>query len=217
MSSTFWSVYAAIYDRLWDNELWSAIVDAAAKALAADRGPRRIYEVGAGTGLTTRRLRDAGWEVLASEPNRAMLGRFRRRLPDVSCEPVDIAEFCDSSREPLDVVAVNVLHLVPDPGGALRELTRIAGPQGRVVVITPKPEASLLRAMSAQHRLGVSAPRILGFWLLHLILAPLAVACGVRIDEPRSDWEEDVPVISKETLPGGLELFTFAGNGGGGW
>lgn len=172
----FWAAYAAIYDLLWDIELTAMTAQAVIAELGETQGP--VCEVGAGTGLITRHLEMAGLSVESSEPNSSMATRFARRLPDAEIEPLTIDEVAESRGSTGDVVAVNVLHLTSDPAKALSNLLRVAGPDGRVIVVTPKPETTVLRVAKAQRICGVSRWRAIRFWLLHLLLAPLTLLSG---------------------------------------
>lgn len=169
----FWAAYAAIYDLLWDNELTAMTAQAVIAELGERQGP--VCEVGAGTGLITRHLEMAGLSVESSEPNASMATRFARRLPDTEFERLTIDEVAESRGSSGDVVAVNVLHLTSDPAKALSNLLRVAGPDGRAIVVTPRPETTVLRVAKAQRICGVSRWRAIRFWLLHLLLAPLTL------------------------------------------
>lgn len=43
----------------------------------AETAPRRVLEIGAGAGLSTRRLRERGWDVTALEPDSVLASRLR--------------------------------------------------------------------------------------------------------------------------------------------
>src|SRR5262249_27311762 len=74
-----------------------------------------------------------GVRVVGVDLARAMLARLRARRPDV---PVAIA---DMTRLPFGaptfdcVLFVHVLHLLPDPGGALRAAREVLRPGGRLL------------------------------------------------------------------------------------
>jgi SAM-dependent methyltransferase len=59
-----------------------AAVDWALTPLPANGGPRRLLDPGAGTGKLTAALLGRG-EVIAVEPDSAMLAQLRRRFPAV--------------------------------------------------------------------------------------------------------------------------------------
>jgi SAM-dependent methyltransferase len=168
LRNLFWRCYAAVYDSLWDNEMSAAVAASVAAKLPAGA---EILEIGAGTGIVTGHLTDAGFRVIACEPSQAMARLFRRRLPDIPLyrRPFDQVAFRGHQ------VAVNVVHLLPDPTDAVRQLQA----RGPVVIVTPDPNATLYTVARAQRRLGVGHGLVVRFVLAHLALGPLAVLCGV--------------------------------------
>lgn len=60
-----------------------ALFDAVEELLSRPLAGVRVADVGAGTGIATRILRERGAEVIAVEPGDAMAVEFRRVLPDV--------------------------------------------------------------------------------------------------------------------------------------
>ncbi|MEV7126803.1 methyltransferase domain-containing protein [Streptomyces sp. NPDC093260] len=61
----------------------SALFDAVEESLGRSLVGLRVADVGAGTGIATRLLRERGADVIAVEPGDAMAVEFRRVLPDV--------------------------------------------------------------------------------------------------------------------------------------
>ena len=86
-------------------------------------GARTALDVGTGGGHVGRRLREAGIEVVTSDPSPGM-------APDVVC-PAEHLPFADGS---FDVVATRLAaHHFEDVGAAVRELARVAA--DRVLVV----------------------------------------------------------------------------------
>ncbi|MEU2351090.1 class I SAM-dependent methyltransferase [Modestobacter sp. NPDC049651] len=93
--------------------------------------PRRVLELGAGTGLFTDQLLAAGHEVLAVDPSAEMLDQLRARHPQVPTQ-VGGAEAVPLADASVDaVVAAQAAHWF-DPGPAAAELRRVLRPGGVV-------------------------------------------------------------------------------------
>jgi SAM-dependent methyltransferase len=96
-----------------------------------------VAELGAGTGIFTRQLLDAGWQVRAIEPDpamraiaeRALAGRARFRSIAAAAEATTLAAAsCDA------VVAAQAFHWF-DPDRTLAEIHRILVPGGVVALV----------------------------------------------------------------------------------
>jgi SAM-dependent methyltransferase len=139
--------------------------------IAADIEPRLagggpVLEIGAGTGVVAKALRERGREVFGVDLSPAMLRRARRRLgPRVAVADAMRLPFRD--RAFADALAVWVMHAVADRAAVLREAARVLRPGGRFVVCNsgpPEPDA------------------------MQEIVGPLLAALG-RGDEERNDPE----------------------------
>lgn len=108
--------------------------DVAFDAVAEVR-PRRVLEVGCGTGWFAARIqRELGSEMIAVDQSQRMVALTRAegvdaRVADVQALPFDDGEF--------DCAAANwMLYHVPDLERGLGELARVLRPGGRLVAIT---------------------------------------------------------------------------------
>jgi SAM-dependent methyltransferase len=96
--------------------------------------PRRVLDLGAGTGLLTERLVAAGHEVVAVDPSADMLAQLSARLPDVAVQ-VGSAERIPLPDGDVDaVVAGQAAHWF-DPARSAAELRRVLRPGGVVGLI----------------------------------------------------------------------------------
>jgi SAM-dependent methyltransferase len=96
--------------------------------------PRRVLDLGAGTGLLTEALVAAGHEVVAVDPSAEMLGQLTARLPAVATS-VGAAEQVPLPDADVDaVVAGQAAHWF-DVVPAARELRRVLRPGGVVGLI----------------------------------------------------------------------------------
>ena len=178
----FWSVYARVYDQLWDNALMAAVCAQVARMLPAGTP---VLDVGAGTGIVAAHLQAVGHEVTACEPMPAMAIRCARRLPGLALNRTRCEDLAANSAE--NVVAVNMVHMLADPAVGVARLRRACLPGGVVVLVTPDPDNGLLAVAFAQRRVGVSWWRVARFVGWHLLLGPFAVVCGMPAPR-RLDW-----------------------------
>ncbi len=118
------------------------------------KNPRRILDLGCGSGLSTVELRRAfpDAEIVGVDVSPDMLAAAAKRLPDATFLPGDAANF-DSAG--FDLVFANaVFHWVPDHLGAIRRLAR-ALPEGGVLAFQmpdneEEPSHRLMRAVAAR-------------------------------------------------------------------
>ena len=119
-----------------------------------------VLECACGTGAIASAIAPACAHVVATDFSEGMLKQARKKLarfPHVVVEQADITDlhYADDSFDA--VVAGNVIHLLPEPGDALKELKRVVRPGGTIIVPTymiPKKHAHtmFLRVIS---RFGV--------------------------------------------------------------
>jgi phosphatidylethanolamine/phosphatidyl-N-methylethanolamine N-methyltransferase len=103
------------------------------------RGAGRVLEVASGTGLVSKGIAPVVGELLATDYAAAMVERTRARvghLPNVRCEVRDVYALGEADGSFDAVVAVNVLHLLPDLAGGLTAMRKVLRPGGRLVVPT---------------------------------------------------------------------------------
>lgn len=93
--------------------------------------PRRVLDLGAGTGLLTEVLLAAGHEVVAVDPSPPMLAQLQARLPQVEGLPGGAEAIPLPDADVDAVVAGQAAHWF-EPGRAAPELRRVLRPGGVV-------------------------------------------------------------------------------------
>ena len=140
MSRTFWDRVAGLYDLAeWTNRR----AYAAAAARAAELVPvgAGVLDCAAGTGAFSLAAAKRAGSVLCTDQSEAMLDRARRKaarlgLNNIGFARRDVTALPDPDGAFDAVIAANVLHLLPQPELAVRELWRVTAPGGRLILPT---------------------------------------------------------------------------------
>ena len=160
----FWDRVAPLYDA-FENTVNRASYEGTALAVAQMIGPGdEVLECACGTGAISAAIAPACARLVATDYSDGMLAQARKKLAkrsNVTVEQADITAlpYADDS---FDVaVAGNVIHLLPDPEQALRELARVVRPGGTIILPTyvepPKRKQGMIPALLA--RLGAGFER----------------------------------------------------------
>jgi len=96
--------------------------------------PRRVLDLGAGTGKLTRALVAAGHDVVAVDPSAPMLDMLRRNLPAVDARKGS-AEALPVADADVEVVVVAQAFHWFDQDRALTEIARVLRPGGRLGLV----------------------------------------------------------------------------------
>jgi len=138
--STFWDRWAPFYDLA---ERSNRKVNAAACARVAELVPdgARVLDCAAGTGEFSLAAAKRAGSVLCTDQSEAMLERARRKarkrgLANVTFARRDVTALPDPDGAFDAAIAANVLHLLPEPERAVRELWRVTAPGGRLILPT---------------------------------------------------------------------------------
>lgn len=160
----FWDRVAPLYDA-FENTVNRASYEGTALAVGQMIGPGdEVLECACGTGAISAAIAPACARLVATDYSDGMLAQARKKLAkrsNVTVEQADITAlpYADDS---FDVaVAGNVIHLLPDPEQALRELARVVKPGGTIILPTyvepPKRKQGVIPALLA--RLGAGFER----------------------------------------------------------
>ncbi len=138
--STFWDRWARFYDLA---ERSNRAVNRAAAARVGSLVPpgARVLDCAAGTGEFSLAAAARAEAVLCTDLSLPMLDRARRKakkrgMNNISFARRDVTALSDRDGSFDAVIAANVLHLLPEPEKAVRELWRVAAPGGRLILPT---------------------------------------------------------------------------------
>lgn len=138
--STFWDRWAALYDFV---QRTNRRANDAAAARTAELIPvgAKVLDCAAGTGLFSLAAAERAGSVLCTDLSESMLKQARRKverrgLSNVAFARRDVTALSDPDGLFDAVIAANVLHLLPEPERAVRELWRVTAPGGRLILPT---------------------------------------------------------------------------------
>jgi ubiquinone/menaquinone biosynthesis C-methylase UbiE len=129
----YWSRFADDLDERESYVAGKEVIAAVLRKLGEERGLGRVLELGCGTGICTERILSSSESVMASDYSMEMVETARKRFFD---EPRVRVEQVDCRNTGLDggtfdtVVMVNLVHVIPDPHLAIREVRRVMKPGG---------------------------------------------------------------------------------------
>lgn len=161
MSANFWSRVAATYDADHTYIAGPDLISAIQSALAEDVPRGDVVEFACGTGLFTRAYAPRCRSVIATDISKPMMTEASRALgalPNVVVRGADATATGLPGQSADAVVAVNLLHIVPDPPAVLHEAHRLLRPGGVFIAVDASGEG-----MSAPQLLS-SAWRIIRRW-----------------------------------------------------
>ena len=100
-----------------------------------------MLDCAAGTGEFSLAAAKRAASVLCTDQSQPMLDRARKKaakrgLTNISFAQRDVTALSDPDGSFDAVIAANVLHLLPEPETAVRELWRVAAPGGRLILPT---------------------------------------------------------------------------------
>ena len=135
----FWDKISPLYD-LFENVYNHKVYAGTGKKVAEFIDPTDVVlECACGTGAITVCIAEKCKRVIATDFASGMLkqaARKCRKFSNVRFKRADITNLkCKDDRFD-KVVAGNVIHLLPDPGKALKELERVVKPDGKIIIPT---------------------------------------------------------------------------------
>lgn len=155
--STFWDRWARFYDLA---ERSNRAVNTAAAARVAELVPAgaRVLDCAAGTGEFSLAAAKRARTVLCTDQSLPMLERARKKAQkrgqtNISFAQRNVTALSDPDGSFGAVIAANVLHLLPEPEKAVRELWRVTAPGGWLILPT-----------YLQGRVGTSYSAMIKIW-----------------------------------------------------
>ncbi|WP_434287358.1 class I SAM-dependent methyltransferase [Celeribacter sp. SCSIO 80788] len=135
-----WSAYAKAYDLMSDNNpAYQALLEDFAAFLATIEPPKRIYDIGGGTGnyteIAARAFPDA--EIHFVEPDAGMRGAAQSKLAAydrIKYDTVALESFDAKDTADL-IVCVHALYAMPDQKQRLADLRRLLRPGGLLYLV----------------------------------------------------------------------------------
>jgi SAM-dependent methyltransferase len=153
---------------------------------------RRLLDIGAGTGRFTCALIDAGWDVTALDGATEMLECIADRAPGATLVHGRLGEpFAFDDRAFDAVVAMRVVKYVPATADALREMTRVVRPGGRMLFDVAN-RASFARFGYADSPMGFVTPGS---------IRRIAVEGGLEILATHDGFRLPHAVVGRATSP----------------
>ena len=136
----FWDRVAGLYDWV---ELTNRRVNSAAAVRVARLVPEgaKVLDCAAGTGLFALAAARRADSVLCTDLSQAMLSGAEKKarkqgLSNICFAVRDLTALPEGNGSFDVVIAANVLHLLPEPETAVRELWRVTAPGGRLILPT---------------------------------------------------------------------------------
>ena len=140
MSGGFWDRFARVYD-LAETANRDVLRRAAERVGALVPAGARVLDCAAGTGAFSLAASAQAGEVLCTDLSLPMLERAMRKAARMGAGNIrfafrDLTALPDPDGAYGAVIAANILHLLPDPAQAVRELWRVTAPGGRLILPT---------------------------------------------------------------------------------
>lgn len=135
----FWDKAAGFYD-LFENAYNGKVNRELSEKVAERIGAKdRVLECACGTGMISKRIAPRCKELIATDFSDGMLKQAKKNcaaFENVKIYRANIMELKCRNEAFDKVVAGNVVHLLEDPAGALKELLRVCKAGGEVIIPT---------------------------------------------------------------------------------
>jgi SAM-dependent methyltransferase len=192
-------LWSRFYDLPWVQRLtYRPEQDAVLRRVLA-LAPRRVLDLGCGTGLLATRLRRAlpDTEIVGCDFSRGMLTRAAAREHRVRWVRGDAQRLPFASESFEAALSTQAFHWFPDPEAALRELHRVLAPGGTLLVSVVNPPLEWLSRASRDVSRIVGEPFE---WPTRARMRQRAEAAGFQVEAQERIFRLPAPFVLPTVL-----------------
>ena len=133
MKKKIWDLYAPIYKQAMKAD--RRIYDYMYKRIPGKIRDKEVLEIATGPGLLAKHVAPAAKSMIATDYSDGMIEQARKgNCPANLCFEVADAMALPYENNSFDAVLIaNALHIVPDPGKVLKEISRVLRPGGLLI------------------------------------------------------------------------------------
>jgi SAM-dependent methyltransferase len=192
-------LWSRVYDAPWAQRLTYRPEQDEVLRRLRDGSPRRVLDLGCGTGQLALRIRDAlpHCDVVGCDFSRGMLARAAARGPALRWVQGDALRLPLRDASFDAAVSTEAFHWFPDPQAALRELHRVLAPGGRLLVALVNPPFEVLSRAAALTSSWVGEPFD---WPTRARMRERVEAAGFRVEAQERIFRLPAPYLLPSVL-----------------
>ena len=164
MKGKIWDLYAPIYSRAMraEERSYAFLYRRIPKLVRA----KEVLELATGPGVLAKRIAPVTKRMLATDYSEGMIAEAKKGAcpNNLRFEVADAMDlpYADASFDA--VIIVNALHLLPEPGRALREIARVLRPDGILIAPNFVKQRESLRTRCWEALLSLAGLRFANQW-----------------------------------------------------